>query len=88
MDQLMLFAKFNFVRFTIILRLKKLNKEWKITRWIPGKFSEKNKAEGAPICNELLQRNQQSLFLNNLVRLFNKHQKKKGLCCKHRKNVE
>ena len=76
---------FNVDHSTIVRRLKKLGKVWKLAGWVPYELSDNSKAERVRIFTDLLQRNEQTSFLKNLVTgdeswlLFNKRQKKEGL---------
>ena len=59
----MLTEQFDIHHSTII----RLGKVWKLAGWIPHELSEHNKTEGVRIFTELLQRNEQNLFLQFLV---------------------
>ena len=63
----MLAADFNVDQSTIVRRLKKLGKVWKLAGWVPHELSDNNKADRVRIFTDLLQRNQQTPFLKNLV---------------------
>lgn len=52
---------------TIVRRLRKLGKVWKLAGWVPHELSDKNKADRVQIFTELLRRNQEAPFLENLV---------------------
>ena len=70
---------------TIVRHLKKLGKVWKLAGWVPHELTEKNKADRVRIFSELLQRNEQHPFLNNLVTgdeswLLFKNVKRKKVC--------
>ena len=70
---------------TIVRRLKKLGKVWKLAGWVPHELSEKNKEDRVRIFTELSLRNEQSPFLNNLVTgdeswLLFKNAKRKKVC--------
>ncbi|GFX25976.1 histone-lysine N-methyltransferase SETMAR [Trichonephila clavipes] len=58
---------FNVNHSTVVRRLKKLGKVWKIAGWVPHEFSDNNRADRVRIFTELLQRNEQTPFLKNLV---------------------
>lgn len=62
----MLAEDFN-VDHSTIVRLKKLGKVWKLAGWVPHELSDNNKAERVRIFTNLLQRNEQTPFLKNLV---------------------
>jgi len=74
----MLAEDFNVDHSTIVRRLEKLGKVWKLAGWVPHELSDNNKADRVRIFAELLQRNEQTPFLKNLVTL-QKRQKKEGL---------
>ena len=82
----MLAEDFNVDHSTIVRRLKKLGKVWKLAGWVPHELSENNKAERVRIFTELLKRNEQTSFLNkNLVTgdeswLLFKNVKRKKVC--------
>ena len=70
---------------TIMRRLKKLGKVWKLAGWVSHELSEKNKEDRVRIFTELSLRNEQSPFLNNLVTgdeswLLFKNAKRKKVC--------
>uniref|UniRef100_A0A914EC09 Mos1 transposase HTH domain-containing protein n=1 Tax=Acrobeloides nanus TaxID=290746 RepID=A0A914EC09_9BILA len=50
---------------TIVRRLKKLGKIWKLAGWVPHELSDQNKANRVRIFSDLLQRNEETPFLNN-----------------------
>lgn len=81
----MLAADFNVDQSTIVRRLKKLGKVWKLAGWVPHELSDNNKADRVRIFTDLLQRNQQTPFLKNLVTgdeswLLFKNVKRKKVC--------
>ena len=63
----MLANQFNCGQSTIVYRLKKLGKVWKMAGWVPHELSDQNKADRVRIFSELLQRNEDNPFLNNMV---------------------
>uniref|UniRef100_A0A914EDA0 Mos1 transposase HTH domain-containing protein n=1 Tax=Acrobeloides nanus TaxID=290746 RepID=A0A914EDA0_9BILA len=80
----MLAEQFDVDHSTIVRRLKKLGKIWKLAGWVPHELSDQNKADRVRIFSDLLQRNEETPFLNNLVTgdemdLVQKSQKKEGL---------
>ena len=81
----MLAEDFNVNQFTVVRRLKKLGKMWKIAGWVPHELSDNNRADRVRIFTELLQRNEQTPFLKNLVTgdeswLLFKNVKRKKVC--------
>lgn len=81
----MLAEDFNVGQSTIVRRLKKLGKVWKLAGWVPHELSDNNKAERVRIFTDLLQRNDQTPFLKNLVTgdeswLLFKNVKRKKVC--------
>ena len=81
----MLAEAFNVDHSTIVRRLKKLGKVWKLAGWVPHELSDNNKAERVRIFTDLLQRNEQTPFLKNLVTgdeswLLFKNIKRKKVC--------
>ena len=81
----MLVEDFNVDQLTIIRRLKKLGKVWKLAGWVPHELSDNNKANCVRTFTELLQQNEQTPFLQNLVTedqswLLFKNVKKKKVC--------
>ena len=62
----MLAEDFNVDHLTNVLRLKKLGKVWKLAGWIAHVLTDNNKAERVRIFTDLLLRNEQTPFLNNL----------------------
>ena len=52
---------------TIVRRLNKLGKIWELAGWIPHKLPDNNKTERFRIFTDLLQRNEQTPCLKNLV---------------------
>ena len=63
----MLAEDFNVDHSTIVRHLKKIGKVWKLSGWVPHELIDNNKAECVRILTDLLQRNEQTPFLKNLV---------------------
>ncbi|XP_055932323.1 histone-lysine N-methyltransferase SETMAR-like [Argiope bruennichi] len=63
----MLFDNFNVDHSTIVRSLKKLGKVWKLAGWVPHELSDNNKAKCLRIFPDLLQQNERSPFLKDLV---------------------
>uniref|UniRef100_A0A914DDS4 Transposase n=1 Tax=Acrobeloides nanus TaxID=290746 RepID=A0A914DDS4_9BILA len=78
----MLAEQFDVDHSTIVGRLKKLGKVWKLAGWVPHELSEHNKAERVRIFTELLQRNERNQFLviGDESRLLFKSIKRKKVC--------
>ena len=81
----MLVEDFNVDQSTIVRRLKKLGKVWKLAEWVFYELSDNNKANRVRIFTELLKQNEKTPFLKNLVtedeswQLF-KNVKRKKVC--------
>ena len=85
---------FNVNQSTIVRRLKKIGKVWKLAGWVPHELSNNNKANRVQIFSEFLRQNKQMPFLKNLVTgdeswiLFKNAKRKKVCVCwvQHRKD--
>ena len=76
---------FNVDQSTIVRRLKKLGKVWKLAGWVPHELSDKNKDDRVRIFTELSLRQEQHPFLQFLVTgdeswLLFKNLKRKKVC--------
>uniref|UniRef100_A0A914D9P2 Mos1 transposase HTH domain-containing protein n=1 Tax=Acrobeloides nanus TaxID=290746 RepID=A0A914D9P2_9BILA len=81
----MLAEIFGFDHSTIVKRLKKLGKIWKLAGWVPHELSEQNMADRVRVFTQHLQRNEQTPFLQFLVTgdemwLLFKNLKRKKVC--------
>uniref|UniRef100_A0A915E1I4 Mos1 transposase HTH domain-containing protein n=1 Tax=Ditylenchus dipsaci TaxID=166011 RepID=A0A915E1I4_9BILA len=63
----MLADQFSCAHNTIICHLKKLRKVWKMAGWVPHELPVQNKTNRVRTFSELLQKNEDTPFLNNLV---------------------
>ena len=63
----MLAEQFDVHHSTIVRHLKKLGKVWKLAGWVPHELSQQNKDERVRIFSDLLRKNEETPFLNNLV---------------------
>lgn len=63
----MLAENFNVGHSTIVRHFKKLRKVWKLAKWVSRELSVNNEAERVRNFYDLLQRNEQTPFLDNLV---------------------
>nr|CDJ96098.1 Transposase domain containing protein [Haemonchus contortus] len=81
----MLAEEFNANQSTLVRRLKRLEKVWKLSGWVPHEFSDSNKTERVRIFTDLGQLNERAPFLKNIVTgdepwLLFKNLKRKKVC--------
>jgi len=81
----MLTEKFNVDHSTIVRRLQKLGKVWKLHGWVPHELSDKNKLHRVRIFTNLLERNKHTPFLEDIITedeswLLYRNAKRKKVC--------